>query len=296
MDFLKKIFSGGGSEFNPEQALAVVNKPVDFLPPLGPPVATNPKVYFDIKLGRASDAFKLGRIVIELKADKAPKTAENFRQLCTELTPGKGYVDSRFHRVIPGFMNQGGDFTNDNGTGGYSIYGRTFPDENFTLPHTGPGVLSMANAGPNTNGSQFFLCTAPTPFLDGKHTVFGQVVEGYNVIKAIESVGSRSGATSVDVIIERCGEVKASSAATPGVVRAPSRAATSQPRLTSSCVTKASPLAARASLAAAGGSTRLSVALTRRAVPRVRAANLSRTPASKGALLARASMSAVHVV
>jgi len=171
---------------------------------------TNPLVYFDMQLGRGSSGTKLGRIVMELKADAAPKTAENFKQLC--LAPeGEGYRNSRFHRVIPSFMCQGGDFTADNGTGGRSIYGRTFPDENFTLPHAGPGVLSMANAGPNTNGSQFFICTVATPFLNGKHTVFGQVVEGMSVVKAIESVGSRGGETAADVIVGDCGVVRASS-------------------------------------------------------------------------------------
>lgn len=172
----------------------------------------NPRVFLDINMGGES----LGRIVIELFANVCPKTAENFRALCTgEKGVGRAgkplhYKNSIFHRVIKDFMLQFGDFTNFNGTGGESIYGEKFADENFVLTHTEPGLLSMANAGPGTNGSQVFITTAVTSWLDGKHVVFGKVIRGMDVVRMVEDQAPGSQAQDkprVDIVIENCGEI-----------------------------------------------------------------------------------------
>merc|ERR1712142_593920 len=166
-------------------------------------MAPTTRVFFDME----ADGAPIGKVIMELRSDVVPKTCENFRALCTG-EKGFGFKGSAFHRVIPNFMCQGGDFTAGNGTGGKSIYGNKFNDENFQLKHTGPGILSMANAGPNTNGSRFFLCTVKTAWLDGKHVVFGKVVEGMNVVKEMESLGSPSGKPSTDIVIADCGVVQ----------------------------------------------------------------------------------------
>ncbi|ESK90674.1 cyclophilin [Moniliophthora roreri MCA 2997] len=164
--------------------------------------ANKANVFFDI----AVNSQPAGRIVFKLYDDAVPRTAKNFRELATGQH-GFGYVGSSFHRIIPNFMVQGGDFTNHNGTGGKSIYGDKFPDENFKFKHSKPGLLSMANAGPNTNGSQFFITTVVTSWLDGRHVVFGEVVEGMDVLKNIEAQGSEGGKPKQKVTVTSSGTV-----------------------------------------------------------------------------------------
>ncbi|RIA95422.1 cyclophilin-like domain-containing protein [Glomus cerebriforme] len=167
----------------------------------------NPIVFFDISIGNQP----AGRMKMELFADVVPKTAENFRQLCTgEFKKNgvpQGYKGAQFHRVIKDFMIQGGDFVKSDGTGSFSIYGEKFPDENFELKHTGPGLLSMANSGPNSNGCQFFITCAKCDFLDGKHVVFGKLVDGLLTLRKIENVSTGPGnRPKLQVVITECGQ------------------------------------------------------------------------------------------
>lgn len=182
----------------------------------------NPQVFLEIGI----DGESVGRMVIELFADLVPKTSDNFRCLCTG-EKGRGesgkrlnYLGSRFHRIIPGFMIQGGDFTIGNGTGGESIYGHKFADEHFKASHSGPGILSMANSGPDSNGSQFFICTRAAPHLDGKHVVFGKVISGSEVLEHMDKCGSEEGQTTKRVVIYDCGEVEAEGVAVLAAKRA----------------------------------------------------------------------------
>jgi peptidylprolyl isomerase len=167
-------------------------------------VITN-KVFFDM----IADGKSLGRVVIGLFGDTVPKTVSNFKELAKGYSKPDGtligYKGSKFHRVIPNFMLQGGDITRGDGRGGDSIYGKRFPDENFNAKHRTPGYVSMANAGPDTNSSQFFITTVATPWLDGRHVVFGKVLEGMDVVKAIEQLGSDSGRPSADIRIADSG-------------------------------------------------------------------------------------------
>ncbi|RAH63969.1 putative peptidyl-prolyl cis-trans isomerase [Aspergillus aculeatinus CBS 121060] len=169
----------------------------------------NPVVFFDVALGGEP----LGRIKMELFANVTPRTAENFRQFCTgenKNSQGRsqGFKNCKFHRVIKDFMIQGGDFINGDGTGSCTIYGTSrFADENFSLKHKHAGMLSMANSGPNTNGCQFFITTTATPFLDGKHVVFGQVVDGMEIVHMIENTRTTRDKPNQDVVIMQCGEM-----------------------------------------------------------------------------------------
>jgi cyclophilin family peptidyl-prolyl cis-trans isomerase len=169
-------------------------------------ISLNP--YFDIEVG----GIYQGRIVFQLFDDVVPKTCKNFRFLCSNGLLVKGtpsYEGSSFHRVIKNFMLQGGDFTNGDGTGGMSIYGNKFEDENFELKHNQPGLLSMANSGPNTNGSQFFITTEKTDWLDGKHVVFGLVISGYDIVSKIENMETDgNNKPKLDVVIKKCGLIK----------------------------------------------------------------------------------------
>lgn len=200
-EMAKRLFAGGLYQ---EKAAPVIKKQGS---QVGLPdfKEDNPQVYFDISIGGG----ETGRVVFELFPEQVPKTAENFRALCTGEKGAKlHYKGSIFHRVISGFMMQGGDTTNRNGTGGMSIYGSKFNDEGVWLAHTRGGLLSMANSGPNTNGSQFFITFKETKWLDGKHTVFGRVISGFDVCQKVENTETGpSDVPAQEVTIVECGEL-----------------------------------------------------------------------------------------
>ena len=215
MDAAEKRRCAGMFDDLPPPKNTATGKSSVFKRPAAEPKGPKPRVYFDVSLGGVAVGGVLagenpiGRIEMTLRSDVVPKTAENFRALCTGEKGRKlHFKGSTFHRVIPAFMCQGGDFTKGDGTGGESIYGAKFGDENFALKHTGAGTLSMANRGPHTNGSQFFLCTGQTKHLDGKHVVFGSVTKGMHVLERIEAVGSKSGKPSQRVTIADCGQLE----------------------------------------------------------------------------------------
>uniref|UniRef100_A0A7S2SRD0 Peptidyl-prolyl cis-trans isomerase n=1 Tax=Rhizochromulina marina TaxID=1034831 RepID=A0A7S2SRD0_9STRA len=185
--------------------------PARAAPPSPPPPPDRICVFLDIETkARGKHAVPVGRLKIELFNDLVPRTAENFRSLCSGDHRGLWYRDNIFHRIIPGFMAQGGDITREDGSGGRSIYGETFEDESLLGKHDKPGILSMANSGRHTNNSQFFLTFKPTPWLDGKHVVFGEVVAGFSVLKSIERAGSKEGEPKEQVIIASCGAIPSS--------------------------------------------------------------------------------------
>jgi len=212
VETVKGLVAGGDEGFLSRQSFgSTLSNLLPSLPSLND-LKERPIVYFDIEI----DGAPSGRILLELFHKTAPNTAENFRVLATGEA-GYGYKGTKFHRIIPEFMLQGGDFENGNGTGGYSIYGRTFPDETFSVPHNSSGLLSMANAGPDTNGSQFFITVKKTPWLDNKHVVFGRVydLESYNLVKTIESYGTPSGTPTnpttgapAEIIIVESGQIR----------------------------------------------------------------------------------------
>uniref|UniRef100_M4B7R7 Peptidyl-prolyl cis-trans isomerase n=2 Tax=Hyaloperonospora arabidopsidis (strain Emoy2) TaxID=559515 RepID=M4B7R7_HYAAE len=206
------MFGGGyaiGYLFGPFPSLEDITgiKAVSGAPKYKGELYVTDKVFFDVSI---NDDY-VGKVVMGLYGEVQPRTVENFRALCTgekgasRAGPPLWFKGSSFHRIIPGFMIQGGDFTQHNGRGGESVYGRRFDDEDLSVPHGGPGTLSMANAGPNSNGSQFFICTGDTPWLDGKHVVFGRVLEGMDVVDIISSCGKRSGKPKAMVKITNCG-------------------------------------------------------------------------------------------